>query len=51
MAETKVEMRVKDTSEVFEADHICIASGGKPRIGGFEGADLCMDRNIILKVS
>ena len=36
---------VKETSEVYEAEHICIASGGAPKNDGFEGHEHCMNSN------
>lgn len=38
-------VQAEGSADVYEADHICIASGSAPRHSGFEGVDLCMDSN------
>ena len=36
---------VKVSAEIFESEHILIASGGRPEDGAFPGAEFCMNSN------
>ena len=36
---------MRGTDQVFDSEHILIASGSEPRPPSFQGADLCMNSN------